>query len=161
MINIIVAMARNRAIGKNGHIPWHLPEDLKRFRHLTDGHTLIMGRRTWEEKKLFPGRNVVVLSKSLAHKKLYQFYGSVRAESIDEALGKARGNFYSNQIFICGGEQIFRESLPLVERMYLTYIHNLTIIDADTYFPKFDANAWETVNAERYNTYSFIELQRK
>ncbi|HVT02856.1 MAG TPA: dihydrofolate reductase, partial [Thermoanaerobaculia bacterium] len=119
MISIVAAMSENRAIGRNLDLPWkRLSADLKRFKSLTLGHHLIMGRRTWDSVgKPLPGRiNVVV-----THNPATSYPTEVKvATSLQEAIGMAAGD---GEIFIGGGSEIFRQSLPLVDRMYLTIVH--------------------------------------
>jgi dihydrofolate reductase len=126
-ISIIAAMSRNRVIGRGGAIPWKIPEDLRRFRELTLGHTVIMGRRTFESigRPLAGRRNIVV-----THQQNYSREGIVVVHSLAEAF-KSSGT--DGELFICGGSEIYRQALPLCSRIYLTLVD--LDIEGDTYFP--------------------------
>ena len=146
MILLIVACAKNNVIGKNGRIPWDLPEDRKRLKELTTGNVVIMGRRTFEEifakfGRGLPDRETIVVSKN------HDFDGEqlCTARSLDEAIAVAREKFPSKDIFICGGESIYREAISkkLVEKMYITKVD--LEIDGDTFFPQFDENEFDVV----------------
>ena len=127
MIAIIVAMAKNRVIGKNGQLPWQLPTDLQRFKKLTMGHTLLMGRATFESLgQPLLGRRIIVVSRNPD----YRATGCDVVASIEAGL--VLGNSAS-KLFICGGEDIYRQTLPLVERIYLTKL-DIEVV-GDTYFP--------------------------
>lgn len=152
MLNIIACMAKNRVIGRNGKIPWRLPPDLKRFRSLTMGHRVVMGRVTWEDVKALPGRNIIVLSSTLELTEALT-WGVEIAKDLEECLRLCEDN-----AFIAGGEKVYRAFLPLVSRMYLTFIHHDR--QGDAHFPEFDASEWETVEAARLDTFSFITLER-
>ena len=134
MISIIAAMAKNRVIGSKGKLPWHIPEDMTHFRELTTGGTVIMGRRTYEEiGHPLPDRLNIVVSRSRS------FCGErlMTARDLDQAISLARS--YSRQqesyadIFLCGGESIYREGLPLADRIFLTELDNE--YEGDVFFP--------------------------
>ncbi len=132
---IIVAMDKNRVIGKDGKIPWHLPNDLKHFRELTMGHVIIMGRKTFESiGKPLPGRVNVVLTRQ----KNYAPQGVVVHHSLEDALSVFAD---SPKVFIIGGAEIYREALPLMDKLYVTEI-NAVIWQGDTYFPEIDNKIW-------------------
>src|SRR5687768_5430311 len=115
-LSLIVAMSRNRVIGANGKIPWHLPGELKLFKDLTMGHHIIMGRKTWESiGRLLPGRTTVVVTRQRG----YEVPGAIVAHSVREAIAASRGD---EEMFIIGGAEIFREALPLANRVYLTTV---------------------------------------
>jgi len=142
MIAVIVAYAEGRVIGKDGRIPWDLPEEKKRFRDITMGGTLIMGRRTYEDiGRPLPGRRTIVISGKRAPGK----DGAVTVRSPKEALDVAG----SGDIFICGGERVFRDFLPLADRLYITEID--LKVDGDAFFPGFDASLYDLVSEERYS----------
>jgi dihydrofolate reductase len=139
-ISIIVAMAKNRVIGANGTIPWHLPEELKRFKTLTMGHHIIMGRKTWESiGRLLPGRETVIVTRQPG----YSVPGAKVAHSLSDAI-IASGD--DKEIFVIGGAELFRESLTLADRMYLTIVD--TVVAGDTYMPEFDAGSWREVSSD-------------
>jgi dihydrofolate reductase len=134
---IVVAMDKNRVIGRDGKIPWHLPNDLKHFRELTIGHVVIMGRKTFESiGKPLPGRVNVVLTRQ----KNYALPGIVVHHSLEDALSVFAD---SEKIFIIGGAEIYREALPLVNRLYVTLVMNEFV--GDTYFPEIDKKTWDLI----------------
>ena len=160
-ISIIVAIAENHAIGKDNQLLWHLSDDLKRFRRLTSGHTVIMGRNTYLSlpKGALPNRRNIVITDQQGE----QFERCEMAYSIDEALELA-GN--DQECFIMGGGMIYRQMLPLAGRLYLTTVHQA--FDADTFFPEIDFSEWkaiesETVEAGERNDYphTFCIYERK
>ena len=141
-ISLIVAMGRNRVIGANGRIPWHLPNELRMFKRLTMGHHIIMGRRTYESiNRLLPGRTSVIVTRQGA----YRVDGAVVVHSIAAALD-ACGN--DDECFVIGGADLFNETLPLAHRLHLT------IVDAepagDTFMPAFDPKKWREVASESF-----------
>lgn len=134
---IIVAMDKNRLIGRGGKLPWHLPNDLKHFRDLTMGHVVIMGRKTFESiGQPLPGRINVVLTRQ----KNYEYRGLVVHHSLLESL-----KFFAERekIFIIGGAEIYREAWPLVDRLYVTLVMNE--FSGDTYFPEIDKKIWDLI----------------
>lgn len=139
-LSIIVAMARTRVIGVGNRLPWRLPADLQRFKSLTMGHTLLMGRRTYQSiGRPLPGRTIVVLTHQ---RDFVADPGVLVAHTLDEALALAAGP----EVFIAGGEQIYRQTLPLAHRLYLTLIDADFVGDA--YFPALDESDWELVSKE-------------
>ena len=136
MVNIIVAVADNGAIGKDNSLLWHIREDLKYFKKVTMGCPVIMGRRTFESiGRPLPGRQNIVVSKSGTYA-LPE--GVLPAGSLEEAVSKAEGD----EMFVIGGGQIYRQALPLADSLYVTEVH-VTVEDADTFFPEIDAGQWE------------------
>lgn len=157
MISIIAAYNNKRAIGKDGKIPWHLPEDLKRFKDLTMNHPIIMGRKTWESiGKPLPGRRSVVVTRD--SDKVYP-KGVEVVHSLRSAVIGAQEYYLNDEIFIIGGEEIYRQALPKADKMYLTHIHNDS--DGDTFFPDFDMDEWEVTLAESCPQYTFRILERR
>lgn len=170
MISIIVAIAENNAIGKDNKLIYWLPNDLKRFKTLTTGNTIIMGRRTFESlpKGALPNRRNIVLSRT---GKAKDFPGAKLFSSLESALSdcdrrKAEGDDQSRDIFIIGGASVYKESLKLVDRLCLTYIYN-TPTEADTFFPDFDSSEWQETFREEHETdekhserYAFVNLER-
>jgi len=139
-ISIIVAVARDRVIGVNNTLPWHLPEDLKRFRALTMGHHIIMGRKTYESLgRLLPGRTTVVVSRS----KDYAVPGALVANSLKQALALCGDD---PEVFVIGGAQLYRDGLGMANRLYLTEID--ASYEGDAHFPEYDGNAWREVARE-------------
>ncbi|MFL5352178.1 dihydrofolate reductase [Archangium sp.] len=137
----IVAMAANRCIGKDNTLPWRLPADLKRFKQLTMGHTLVMGRKTYESiGRPLPGRTMVVLTRQ----KDYAPEGVQVAHSLEQALELARGG----EVFIAGGADLYQQTLGRVRRLYLTRIER--DYEGDTFFPEMDLSGWRLVEEEHH-----------
>ena len=127
-------MADNRVIGRDNAIPWHLPADLKRFKALTTSHPLLMGRRTYESiGQPLPNRRTIVLTRD----QTYHSPGVEVAHDLDEAFQRVSSN---DKVFVAGGAQIYRATLPRADRVYLTIVH--TILEGDTYFPELDSSEW-------------------
>ena len=162
MISIIAAVAANNVIGSQNDLPWSLPEDLKRFKKLTTGHTVIMGRRTYESivarlGKPLPNRKNIVITRN----KNYQVLEGVTvASSLDEALGENGNNDdRDKKIFIIGGEQVFKEGINKAETMYITEVKNS--YEGDTYFPEIDKNKWNREIEVETLEYAFVVYYRK
>ena len=151
-LSLIVAMAKNRVIGANQSIPWHLPGELKMFKAITMGHHIVMGRNTWESiARLLPGRTTVVVTRQ----RDYRVEGAIVAPTLDAALA-ACGN--DNEIFVIGGAQLYEAALPCADRIYLTEIDAL--VAGDTYMPEFDLREWRAHSVTDYaadekNPYSY------
>lgn len=140
-LSIIAAMSANRVIGINNTIPWKLPEDLKYFKKLTLGKSIIMGRKTFESiGRALPSRENIVMTQQ----QTYQVQGVKVAHSLKEAIELAE----NPEIFIIGGAEIYKQSLPLVETVYLTLIEKN--FDGDAYFPKLDFKVWQLVQEENH-----------
>ncbi len=151
---LVVAMARNRGIGLAGRLPWHLPEDLKRFKALTLGHAVLMGRKTHESiGRPLPGRRNIVVTRSGA-----TFAGCETAASLDEALALARTS--DALPMVIGGAELYAQALPRATHLYLTRVDR--DVEADTYFPAFDEADWVLVREEMLSPgVSFVELVRR
>lgn len=150
---LIVAQAKNRGIGLNGKLPWHVPEDLKRFKALTTGHAMLMGRTTFESiGRPLPGRRNVVLSRSGA-----TFPGCETVPSLDAALALVRDDAMP---FIIGGAQLYADALPRVTHVFLTQLAQDA--EADTFFPELARDAWREVKRAPGVTagVEFIDLER-
>lgn len=142
IVSLIGAMAENRVIGRGGHLPWHLPKDLRHFKRLTVDHTVIMGRKTFDEiQRPLSNRRNVVISRNPA----FRPGGVTVVPNLDEALalGATEG-----EVFVIGGAEIYRLALPRADRLYLTVIH--AHVEGDTFFPAFDAGAWALEEEERH-----------
>jgi dihydrofolate reductase len=158
-VSLIAAMAKNRAIGLGNGLPWHLPPDLRRFKALTTGHTLIMGRKTFETLKgPLPWRTTIVVTRRAD----YAPAGVLVARSIDEALSRAEGD----EVFVAGGEDIFRQTLHRADRLYLTRIDR--DFTGDTFFPEYEESAWRLAEREHHEAtpeipfaYSFEVWERE
>lgn len=142
LVSIVVAMDENGVIGRNNALPWHLPDDLKRFKALTLGKPMLMGRKTFESiGKPLPGRRNIVLTRSPA----WQHDGVDTVHSLEEALALAGE---ADEMAVIGGEEIFKLALPVASRIYLTRVH--ARVDGDTVFPAFDRSQWrETQRSDR------------
>lgn len=141
-VSIIAAVGRNGAIGRHNSLPWRLPADLRRFQQLTRGHTLIMGRRTWESLDApLPLRRVIVVSRRAE----FQAPGAAVVPSLAAALDVARAAG-ETEAFVAGGAEIFREALRSADRFYLTLIHE--DFEADTFFPRWEEDEWRLVERQ-------------
>lgn len=141
IVSLVAALASNRVIGRGDGLPWHLPDDLKHFKRLTTGHTVIVGRKTFETSGPLPNRRWIVLTR----KPDYTPDGAEVAPDLDRALAMAAGE---EEVFVAGGGEIFRIALPRADRMYLTHID--AVIDGDTTFPAFDPHEWKVVESTHH-----------
>ena len=142
MVIMIAAAAENNALGKDNQLLWHLPDDFKRFREITTGHHIIMGRKTFESfPKPLPNRVHIVIS----HHKDYAPEGCIVVESIEKAIAKVPEN---EDAFIIGGGQIYRLASPLADKIELTKVHES--FEADTFFPEINPAEWQLINAETH-----------
>ncbi|MDP3743206.1 MAG: dihydrofolate reductase [Methylotenera sp.] len=136
-LSIIVATANNDVIGVNNTLPWHLPEDLKRFRALTTGHHIIMGRRTYESLgRLLPNRTTVIVTRN----KDYKIEGALTANSLEAAMALCKGDA---EPFLIGGAELYQHGLTLATRLYITRVH--AEFAGDVFFPAVDFNHWQLV----------------
>ncbi|MGS2738030.1 dihydrofolate reductase [Sinomicrobium sp. M5D2P17] len=143
MVTIIAAAAENNALGKDNDLVWHLPDDFKRFKTLTTGHHIIMGRKTFESfPKPLPNRVHIVVSRQKDYKK----EGCITVHSIEEALALAKED---NQPFIIGGGEIYRLGMPYTDKIELTRVHGE--FEADTFFPEIDPEQWELTASEHHS----------
>jgi dihydrofolate reductase len=145
MISIIVAVSEDWGIGKDNKLLWHISEDLKRFKRLTFGNTVIMGKRTWESlpRRPLPGRRNIVLTDD----KTENIENAVTAYSIEDSLSKCEKN---EEIFIMGGGSIYRQFMPFADRLYITHVHKKA--PADIYFPEIDLKIWKITEKEVFKT---------
>ena len=144
-LSIIVAYSKNRAIGKNNQLPWKLSEDLKNFKKITMGNSIIMGRKTFESIGfILKGRQNIVISKTA------KFQGVTMSSSITDSINKAKK---SKEIFFIGGQDIFEQTISLVDKIYLTRINEE--IDGDRFFPEFDFNQWEVIEKKEFSKNEF------
>ena len=141
-IYLVAAVAANGVIGRQGRLPWHLPEDLKHFKRLTLGHPIIMGRRTWESLGgLLPGREHIVVSRTPG----YEAPGAAMASSLEAALALCAGE---PVVFVIGGRELFAQALPLAAGLVLTEIHR--DYEGDTWFPPYERSRWRETQRERH-----------
>ncbi len=158
LISLVVAVAANNAIGKNNQLLWHLPADLKHFKQITTGHTVFMGRKTFQSiGKPLPNRRNIVISKSVK-----AIAGCEVVPSMEEALLLADKN---EEVMVIGGAEIYTLALPKANRIYLTKVHHE--FEADTFFPEIDPNQWQETQHEDFPAdeknpfpYSYITLNR-
>jgi len=160
-VALVAAIARGGVIGRDSGIPWRLPEDMQRFRALTMGHPVVMGRRTWEslpdQFRPLPGRGNVVVTRNSD----WSAQGADRAGSIEDALRLLEGEA---TVFVIGGGEIYAAALPSADELLLTEID--AEIEGDTYFPSWDPDDFEEVARERHVSsdgvgYSFVTYERR
>lgn len=163
-LSILVAMAKNRVIGRNNRLPWHLPADLKHFKFLTMGQTIVMGRKTYESiGRPLPGRANIIITRQTD----YEVPGAIVVNSIEDALLICEETSTVNsENFIIGGEKLYRQTLKICQRMYITEIQSN--FDGDVFFPEFDRNGWEETQRDKHISdddthleYHFVILDRK
>lgn len=143
-ISLIAAVADNGVIGRDGQLPWHLSDDLKRFKQRTMNHTVVMGRKTWESiGRPLPGRSIVVISRQTG----YSAEGVRVLPSFNDAIQFAAGKA-DEEMFVCGGAEIYRLALPQADRLYLTRVH--ADCRGDTHFPDVCWEDWELTNSEAH-----------
>lgn len=159
---IVVVIDENNGIGKDGGLLCHLPNDLKHFKQITTGHTIIMGRKTYESlpKGALPNRINIVITSAEKEK----FPGCIVVRSVEEALSVSENH---EKVFIIGGGELYRSTLHLADTLYLTRIHN-TFEDADTFFPKIDFEDWVLREEDKHRAddkhlypYTFLTYSRK
>lgn len=161
-LSIICALTNNAAIGNNGQLLYYLPADLKHFKNLTTGHTIIMGRKTFESlpKGALPNRRNVVITRQAD----YTAPNIEVFHSFEDALQACQ---HDEQVFVIGGESVYAAALPLAQRLCLTHV-DATPAEADTFFPAYDATQWEEENREHHEpdeknhlAYDFVNYIRK
>lgn len=158
MVSLIVAIAENGVIGDKNALLWNIKEDMRRFRTTTTGHPVVMGRKTFESiGRPLPKRTNVVITRSDV-----KFEGCEMAHSLEEAIAKFPAE---EEIFIIGGAQIYKQALPLVDKLYLTIVHRN--YEGDTSFPEIDYSEWREVAREEFERgeeydgkFTFIDLER-
>lgn len=160
LFSIIVAIGKNNEIGKNNKLLWHIPEDLKKFKEITLGKIVVMGRNTYESiGKPLPNRHNIVLSKNL---KLFSNNCNEKLEICDD-FSKIVENYKNSdeEVFIIGGAQVYKKALEsgIVEKLYISHI-DFTDNEAETYFPKIDYNVWKKVEEEEYTGWKFCVYKK-
>lgn len=141
-ISLIVAVSSNHVIGKNNTLPWHLPEDLKRFRALTTGHHIIMGRKTYESLgRLLPDRTTVIVTRNPN----FQVEGAVVVHSLAEAAKVCEND---SEAFIIGGAELYQQGLQYAQKLYLTQVE--TVVEGDAFFPPINENIWQEIACESH-----------
>jgi dihydrofolate reductase len=160
IISIIAAVADNMVIGNKNSLPWNLPADMEYFKKATLGKTIIMGAKTFESiGKVLPNRKNIILS----YDKSYKAEGCVIVTSIEQALKEVKED---EEVMIAGGASVYKQFLPLANRLYLTFIHH--DFEGDAYFPEFDINQWKEIkridnqpDEKNLYSYSFVIFERK
>jgi len=157
IVSIIVAVANNNAIGGNNQLLWHISADLKRFKQITSGHAIVMGRKTYESiGKPLPNRQNIVITRN----RELSLSGADVVDSVEAAKEIAQGD----ELFIIGGGEIYSQTLPVADRIYLTRVW--ADYKADTFFPEIDMSSWREVSREDFQAegetpaYSFVLLER-
>lgn len=160
IVSQIAAMSENRVIGKDNRLLWHMPNDLKHFKNTTSGHTVIMGRKTFDsvgKRPLPKRRNIIITRQNVSVE------GCEVVHSIDAALALCAGE---DEVFIVGGAEIYKLALSVTNRIYLTVIHHH--FDGDTFFPELNETEWKEMSRENHPAddkhafaYSFITLERR
>jgi dihydrofolate reductase len=141
MLTLIAAASENNALGKDNDLVWHLPDDFKRFKALTSGHYIIMGRKTFESfPKPLPNRTHVIITKQNDYEAPE---GCIVVNSLKKAIEVCPEN---EEVFIVGGGQIYKQSIEIADKIELTRVH--TIIEADAFFPEIDETVWEIIQSE-------------
>ena len=159
-ISIVVAISENNAIGKDNQLLWHLPADLKHFKNITTGHTIIMGRKTYDSiGKPLPNRRNIIITRQ----KGLNIEGVEVANSLDEALALCENE---NEVFIIGGAEIYKQAIAVAHRIYLTRVHQ--DFKADAFFPEIDNESWKEVekvdhlpDEKNKFAYTFSTLERR
>jgi dihydrofolate reductase len=150
-VTLIAAVGANRAIGRDNGMPWHLPEDLAHFKATTLGHTLVMGRRTYDSiGRTLPGRTTVVVTRQAG----WSAPGVLVAHSLEQALETADGA----EVFVAGGGEIYAQALPLADAMVLTEVEQSP--EAEVFFPEVDPADWREVGREPRDGFSFVTYER-
>ena len=158
-VSIIAAVSKNRVIGNENRLPWHLPEDLKHFKQLTLGKPIIMGRKTYESiGKPLPGRHNIIVTRD----KKFTADGCTVVHSLEDAINAGKP---AEEVMIIGGATIYEQALPMSQHLYLTLIHKS--FEGDTFFPEWNENEWNEIEREDFTTdentgfnYSFVTLER-
>jgi len=140
MIILIAAVAQNNALGKDNQLLWHLPDDFKRFKNITSGHYIIMGRKTFESfPKPLPNRTHIIITRQ----KNYNPEGCIVVNSLNEAIQSCPKN---EDVFIIGGGEIYKQSIPIADKIDITRVHNS--FEADTFFPEIEIEKWQLIFEE-------------
>jgi len=160
ILSIVVAISENNAIGKDNKLLWHLPADLKHFKEITSGHTIIMGRKTYDSiGKPLPNRRNMVISRNAE----LNIDGVEIYNTVEQALAQCENE---EEVFLIGGAEIYRQALKYTSKIYLTRVHET--YEADTFFPELDPALWTETQVERHQpeaknpvAYTFSILQNK
>ncbi len=154
MISLIVAFDENRVIGKNNSLPWHIPEDMEKFKKATMGNVIIMGRKTFEGiGRPLPGRVNIVITRD----KSFYYEGVKAFYSVEKALEEA--GKLEREIFFIGGSSIYRQVANLVDKLYISYIHGK--YEGDSYFPEINLEEFQIIREEHHDDFDYKEYMRK
>lgn len=158
MISIIAAISENNCIGKDGTLPWHIPADLAHFKQHTTGKTVLMGRSTWESLpaavRPLPNRTNIVITRNNAFplppkvERYTDIKAAIQAHSSD-----------TSELMIIGGASIYEQTIELVDRLYITHIHD-TIVDGDAFFPPIEPTIWKEMKRDDHINFSFVTYER-
>jgi len=156
MISIIVAIAKNNVIGKSNELPWYIPEDLKHFKKITEGKTVLMGRKTFESivarlGKPLPNRQNVVVTKDPE-------FSPPPDVHVFGDLDRALGAFKDKDLFIIGGASIYKQTIDKSDKLYITEVDQT--IDGDAFFPEIDLNKWKEASRDPHEGFSFVTYKR-
>ena len=150
-ITVLAAVGANLVIGRDGDMPWHLPEDLAHFKATTMGHTMVMGRKTYDAiGRALPGRRTIVITRQ----KGWHAPGVEVAHSLADALALPG----PTEVFVIGGGQVYREAMPFADQMMLTEIEQSP--EGDAFFPPFEADHWHETTRERHDGFAFVTYVR-
>ncbi|MBX4204604.1 MAG: dihydrofolate reductase [Candidatus Doudnabacteria bacterium] len=157
MISFVIGVAENRVIGSHNAIPWYIKEDLKHFKDITTGHTVLMGKNTFDSiinriGKPLPNRKNVVVSRD---PKFSPPEGVYVYHSLEDALQACKDD---GEIMVAGGGQIYSQLMDKADKLYLTEVHK--VIDGDVLFPEFDKSQWKEISREDHEEYSFVTYER-
>lgn len=142
ILSCVIAFGKNRGLGFGNKLPWHLPDDLKNFKEITRGHTVIMGRKTYDSMgRLLPERKNIIITRD----KSYEVPGATIVHSVEEAIEECKDE---EESFIIGGGEILKLALPYLNRMYLTHVE--AEVPADSFFPEFNIKDWKVIS-ERFH----------
>lgn len=159
-ISLIVAVAKNGIIGTGGTMPWHITEDFAHFKAVTLGHSVIMGRKTYESiGRPLPRRRNVVISRN----QTLRIEGCEMATSLEEAIAMCEGE---EELFVIGGGEIYRQAMPMADKLYITHVD--VVVEGDTRFPEIDPALWEEISREEFergrefgHPFSFVDYVRR
>ncbi len=154
MLSLIAGISQNNCIGHNGQLPWHIPEDLKHFREVTAGKTVLMGRKTWEslpEKfRPLPNRTNLIITRQTD----YSVPAGVEIyTTIEEAVTK-----HPEEVIVIGGAEIYKQTIDQADRLYITHINQT--VTGDAFFPEIDLNVWKEIEREDHEGYSFVTYKK-
>ncbi len=152
---LIAAISENNCIGKQGKLPWNIPEDMKHFKDLTLGHTVLMGRKTWESLppkfRPLPQRKNIVITRDQA----YQVpEGVVVCQSITQVLEQ----FSNDIVLVIGGAEIYKQTIDIADTLYITHVHKH--VDGDAFFPPIDHKQWKVDSEEKHEEFSFVTYSK-